>query len=191
MGEKLTSNKNQIWRFYRNADGTYTIQNTQSKRYLDVEAGNNIGNLDAQPNGTNVQSYDSYNGTNNQRFYVYNIYDSYYLKPVGTNKMIDMGTNNGLVAIWDFGEDFAPQKFDIIKTNIDKLQVGDTNLDGKITISDVTAVQQHLAELEKFTEEQLAVADTNGDGEINIIDATHLQKYLAEFDGIVLGKQAE
>lgn len=101
-----------------------------------------------------------------------------------------MGINNGLVAIWDFGEDFVPQKFDIIKTNIDKLQVGDTNLDGKITISDVTAVQRHLAELEKFTEEQLAVADTNGDSEINIIDATHLQKNLAEFDGIVLGKQA-
>lgn len=60
--------------------------------------------------------------------------------------------------------------------------VGDTNLDGNITISDVTAIQRHLAELEPFTEEKLALADTNGDGEINIIDATHLQMYLAEFD---------
>ena len=67
--------------------------------------------------------------------------------------------------------------------------IGDTNLDGRITISDVTAIQRHLAELEIFTEEQLALADTNGDGEINIADATHVQKYLAEFDGIVLGKQ--
>ena len=66
---------------------------------------------------------------------------------------------------------------------------GDTNLDGRITIEDVTAIQRHLAERELFTDEQLALADINGDGEINITDATHLQKYLAEFDGIVLGKQ--
>ncbi len=66
--------------------------------------------------------------------------------------------------------------------------IGDTNLDGYITISDATALQCYLAELTEFTDEQLALADTNGDGEINISDATHLQMYLAEFDGIVLGK---
>lgn len=68
--------------------------------------------------------------------------------------------------------------------------VGDTNLDGAISISDVTAIQRHLAESELFTDKQLSLADTNGDGVINITDATHLQKYLAEFDGIVLGKQS-
>lgn len=68
--------------------------------------------------------------------------------------------------------------------------IADTNLDGKITISDVTAIQRHLAELQVFNNEQLALADTNGDGEINIADATHLQKYLAEFDEIILGKQS-
>ena len=67
--------------------------------------------------------------------------------------------------------------------------IGDTDLDGHITISDVTSIQRHLAEMHIFTDEQLALADTNGDGEININDATHLQKYLAEFDEIVLGKQ--
>ena len=66
--------------------------------------------------------------------------------------------------------------------------IGDTNLDGHITIRDVTAIQRHIAELEVFTDEQLALADTNGDGSVDITDATHLQKYLAEFDGIVLGK---
>jgi hypothetical protein len=58
------------------------------------------------------------------------------------------------------------------------LIIGDTNLDGKITITDVTAIQRHLAELELFSDEQLVLADANGDGIINIIDATHLQKYL-------------
>ena len=68
--------------------------------------------------------------------------------------------------------------------------LGDTNLDGKITISDVTEIQRHLAEFIHFSDELLLIADTNGDGIVNITDATHLQKYLAEFDGIVLGKQS-
>ena len=67
--------------------------------------------------------------------------------------------------------------------------IGDTNLDGIISISDATAIQRHLAEIESISDEQLVLADTNGDGKIDIGDATHLQKYLAEFDGIVLGKQ--
>ena len=71
-----------------------------------------------------------------------------------------------------------------------EVMLGDTDLDGNISISDVTAIQRHLAELARFTDEQLVLADTNGDGIINITDATHLQKYLAEFDGIVLGKQS-
>ena len=82
-------------------------------------------------------------------------------------------------------------EFAINITNSDEpqYQIGDTNLDGRITISDVTAIQRHIAELELFSEEQMILADTNGDGEINIVDATHLQMYLAEYDGIVLGKQ--
>ena len=74
-----------------------------------------------------------------------------------------------------------------LKTDVGTFQVehanfGDTNLDGIISISDATAIQRHLAEIETFSDEQLALADTNGDGEINIIDATHLQMYLAEYD---------
>ena len=68
------------------------------------------------------------------------------------------------------------------------LKTGDTNLDDKISIRDVTAIQRHIAELEFISDEALMLADTNGDGEISIADATHLQKYLAKFDGIVLGK---
>ena len=65
--------------------------------------------------------------------------------------------------------------------------IGDTNLDGQISIGDVTTIQRHLAELAVFNDEQLALADTNGDGRIDISDATHLQMYLAEYN-VVLGK---
>lgn len=72
--------------------------------------------------------------------------------------------------------------------SIKKALIGDTNLDSRINVNDVTAIQRHLADLETFTEEQLTVADTNGDGNVDIADATHLQMYLAEY-GVVLGKQ--
>ena len=61
-------------------------------------------------------------------------------------------------------------------------QLGDVNRDGKVTISDVTAIQRHLAEIEPLTDEQLALADTDGDGEVTIDDATLIQMYLAEYD---------
>ena len=68
------------------------------------------------------------------------------------------------------------------------LLIGDVNLDGRVDIRDVTAIQRHLAELEPLSDQALALTDTNGDGEIDISDATHLQMYLAEFD-VVPGRQ--
>ena len=62
------------------------------------------------------------------------------------------------------------------------INLGDANLDGIISIRDVTAIQRHVAEFAMFNDEQLAAADTNGDGVVTIDDATHLQRYLAEFD---------
>ena len=76
-----------------------------------------------------------------------------------------------------------------LKINAVQYQIGDTDLDGNITISDVTEIQKYLAESIILTNVQLSLADTNGDGVVDINDATHLQKYLAEFEGIVLGKQ--
>ena len=84
--------------------------------------------------------------------------------------------------------DFGNTMTETISFSVIDDSVGDTNLDGVITISDVTEVQCYLAELAEFTDEQLALADTNGDGEVYISDATHLQMFLADFDGVVLGK---
>ena len=59
-------------------------------------------------------------------------------------------------------------------------KVGDVDLDGEVTIHDVTEIQKYIAKLVKFNEEQLALANTNGDSSIDICDATYLQMYLAE-----------
>ena len=58
--------------------------------------------------------------------------------------------------------------------------LGDANNDGKITISDVTAIQRHAAELYLLTGDDFTAADINGDGSVTIEDATILQRYLAE-----------
>ena len=137
--EKYNYSDSQIWKFSKENDGSYSIQNIADKWYLDVEAGNNLDNLSAQPNGTNIQTYYKYNGTTNQKFYVYNIFDSYYIKPAGTQRMLDMGLTSNLVAIWEYAGDFAPQKFDIIKINsVEKLNLNSDDFEMSLSSSSYT-----------------------------------------------------
>ncbi len=60
-----------------------------------------------------------------------------------------------------------------------KVNIGDVDCDGKVTINDVTDIQRYLVYLMDFTDEQLVAADVDGDGCISINDATFLQSYLA------------
>lgn len=66
--------------------------------------------------------------------------------------------------------------------------IGDVNLDGHLTIRDVTAIRRHVAEYVIIPDDYLVLADTDGDGDVDINDTTYLQMYLAEYD-VVLGKQ--
>lgn len=59
---------------------------------------------------------------------------------------------------------------------------GDANRDGIVSISDATAVQRHIAELEHLSDDGQSAADVDDSGQITINDATLIQKYLAEFD---------
>ena len=58
---------------------------------------------------------------------------------------------------------------------------GDVNLDGTVSISDVTAMQKGIA-TGNLTELQMKLADVNGDGSVSVSDATMLQKYLAGYE---------
>lgn len=58
--------------------------------------------------------------------------------------------------------------------------IGDVNLNGRITIDDTTLLQKFLADNTQLNDEQLIVSDTNYDGKVNIDDATLIQKYLAD-----------
>lgn len=65
---------------------------------------------------------------------------------------------------------------------VNRVMIGDTLSDGCIDISDVTAIQRHLANLETFNELSLLAADTNQDGIVDISDATAIQMFLAKYD---------
>lgn len=59
------------------------------------------------------------------------------------------------------------------------LLTGDVNSDGKVDISDATALQKYLVRLTTLTGTEKKAADTNGDGITSISDATTIQKYVA------------
>ncbi|MDD5924439.1 MAG: lectin like domain-containing protein [Clostridia bacterium] len=69
-----------------------------------------------------------------------------------------------------------------ISTDTDKKQifVGDVDLDGSVTMSDVTSLQKYIACLIELDDLQLSAADVNGDLEINLVDVTDIQKYIAD-----------
>ena len=56
---------------------------------------------------------------------------------------------------------------------------GDVNLDKKIDIRDVSAIQKFISSHITFSEIQRIAADVNADGNIDISDATLVQKYVA------------
>ena len=60
--------------------------------------------------------------------------------------------------------------------------LGETNGDGIISISDVPAAQQHLADIITLEGACLNAADTNQDGTLDVTDAENLQKYIAGYD---------
>ena len=65
---------------------------------------------------------------------------------------------------------------------LDGVKLGETNRDGHVTISDVTAIQRHIADLEYLDGIYLYAADVNRDGVVDITDATELQRFLAEYE---------
>ena len=60
-------------------------------------------------------------------------------------------------------------------------EIGDTNLDGKVTIDDATVIQKAAADMVVLSDAQKTVADVDGDGRITVKDATCVQKYLAKY----------
>lgn len=55
-------------------------------------------------------------------------------------------------------------------------QLGDVNLDGKITVADATEILKANVDLVTLTDEQKKLADFDGNGVVNVIDASEVQR---------------
>lgn len=111
-GAAATADDSQIWKFMRQSNGAYVIQNTLDGSYIDVENSNDA-------NKTNFLSYNEYTGNRNQQFYFYEMDNAFYINPLISNtRVMDMqSTAPYNVALWDKGNDWGPQKFDVIKVS--------------------------------------------------------------------------
>lgn len=65
------------------------------------------------------------------------------------------------------------------KDTQDYSMLGDVNLDGDISIDDVTLTQKYIANLEELSEQSIKNADIDGNSKIEIDDVTLIQKYIA------------
>lgn len=59
--------------------------------------------------------------------------------------------------------------------------MGDVDLDGDVSIDDVTLIQRALAKRTNLSGAQERAADVSGDGIVSVKDATEIQKYLAKY----------
>lgn len=55
-------------------------------------------------------------------------------------------------------------------------QLGDLNLDGKITVADATEILKANVDLVTLTDEQKKLADFDGNGVVNVVDASEIQR---------------
>ena len=72
-------------------------------------------------------------------------------------------------------------------TTVEKLTylIGDSDLDGRITIKDATRIQKHIAKMLTLDNIPLTLSDADGDGRVSVKDATQIQKFIAGFKDIL------
>ena len=169
-GQNYNNSDSQQWKFERQSDGSYKIISKSDSLPMDVYDGARQGE------GSTIRTYED-NGSTAQRYYIYYMYYSYYIRPQCTDYLVDMDVNNnpGNVAVWAMGENFNPQKFDILK-----MDTGNINCDDVINVTDAVLLQKYLLNQTTLTETQYNLADLNADGKVNGFDLALLrQKLLA------------
>jgi hypothetical protein len=72
-------------------------------------------------------------------------------------------------------------------TSAESVLIGDTDLNGRVTILDATLIQQYLVFLTSLSNKALVATDTDKDSYVNIKDATNIQKYLIDLDSAYVG----
>ena len=67
--------------------------------------------------------------------------------------------------------------------------LGDADTNDTVNVKDATAIQKHLADIQKLSETGAKLADVDGNSNVNIKDATAIQKYVAGMNtGFAIGE---
>ncbi|MDO5157100.1 MAG: RICIN domain-containing protein [Eubacteriales bacterium] len=171
FGASFGAANKQEWILKKQSDGTYKIALNGDGRCLEVfKAGTT--------NGTNVSVYDETKDFINQKFYIYNLFDSYYIKPVCSDLFVDMTydeINN--VATYGYADNWIHQKFNIIPTSKYYIK-GDCNSDSKLSAMDAIVFRKYLLGVKNADLANSGAADLDGDGVINIVDFIMLKNLL-------------
>lgn len=165
--------ESQMWKFERQADGSYKITNVMYNKLLDAGR-NQLSALD-EKTGDDISD---------QRWYLY-YKDGYcVMKAASRNVVVDV--NNALKAdgtyVYNnyYDGDYNQQfKITAVKRTVGLL--GDVNNDEVISVMDVTNIQFSLASLCELSEYESIRADVDADSNVSITDATQLQRYLAQY----------
>ena len=167
-GQILKSGDEQLFKFERQADGSYKITSKSDGKTMD------LSNYGKDGVGANIQTWVN-NDSTAQRYYIYKMFGAYYLKPVCVSWAVDMDINKspGNVAAWQYGEDWDPQKFDIIK-----YVKGDCNADGKFTVADAVMLQKWILAVKGAELTDWQAADLCEDGVINTFDLVMMKRLI-------------
>lgn len=177
VGQEPTCEKSQVWKFTRLANGAYSICSIVDNGYMDIRGGEDF-------DSANVITYEYY-GNDNQQFYIYYEYGSYYFRPIySLTRVWDISSETNNLAIRGIEVNLESQKFDIEK--VEQSEIGVHKYTEKIvppTISD-KGYTEHICSIcgHSYKDTYTNIGDINNDGNINILDATMIQKHSAELE---------
>ena len=106
IGKEKDEGLDQIWKFDLVGEKLYRITSVKDNWVLDVHNGDT-------ETGTPVEVFQTYQGSSNQQFYIFQKYDGYYIMAKHSGKLVDMAQDTSQIAIWDAGDyQHLPQEFD-------------------------------------------------------------------------------
>ena len=181
--ETKSDEDSQKWIFKKQSDGSYSIKNKNSDKYLDIY---NTGN----ENGENVQIWSGGSG-DKQCWFIYLYNGGYKLVPRSSKlelKSLDIDTSTSEIKagsklqIYDnWSSENASQTFDIIND----YKKGDVNGDGIINIKDWNKLYSYINKTVALSSDELQRADVNEDGIVNIKDLNRLYQHITKVNLIV------
>lgn len=113
-GQEAKDDDSQIWKFEKQLNGSYKIISKSSGDILDLSGESN--SID----GTNIWTYWVDTGNSNQRFFFYEIYGALYMRAECSDLALDMDLNKypANVAVYGYGGDWTPMKFEVEKIKL-------------------------------------------------------------------------